>query len=294
MAAVGYYIFYSITWVITLLPLRVLYLFSDLIFPFAYYFPGYRKKVVEENLRNSFPEKTEKERKVIEMKFYRHFCDLIVEILKLVHMDNRQLAERIPLTNPEVLDRLYNEGRDVAVIYSHFGNWEWTRIFPTYTRLWNVPVYKPLQNKYFDSFMLSLRNKNSCDPTPMSHIIRKILKNKQESRPSLYGLISDQTPARAEIRFRTDFLNQDTPVFLGAEKIAAKYDMAVVFMNIQKLRRGYYSMTTELLFEHTAGLPEHFITETHVKRLEEIIREKPEYWLWTHRRWKYKREDANG
>jgi KDO2-lipid IV(A) lauroyltransferase len=294
MGAAGYYIFYSITWVITLLPLRVLYIFSDLIFLFAYYFPGYRKKVVEENLRNSFPEKTEKERRVIAKKFYRHFCDLIIEILKLVHMDNRQLAKRIPLTNPGLLDRLYNEGRDVAAIYSHYGNWEWTRIFPVYTKLWIVPIYKPLQNKYFDSFMFSLRSKNSSDPTPMSGIIRKILKNRQGNRTSLYGLISDQTPARAEIRFRTDFLSQDTPVFMGAEKIAAKYDMAVVYMNIQKIRRGYYSITAEMLFEHTEGLPEHLITETHVKRLEEIIREKPEYWLWTHRRWKYKREDANG
>jgi len=287
MQAVFFYIFYSINWIITLLPLRVLYLFSDLFFLFVYYFPGYRKKVVAENLRNSFPEKSEEELRIIAKKFYRHFCDLIVEILKLVHMDNRQLSLRIPLTNPEVLEKLYSEGHDVVAIVAHYGNWEWTSIFPIYTKLWNVPIYKPLNNKYFDSFMLSLRSKNECNPVPMSAVVREVIKNRQEKRYSLYGFISDQTPARSEIRYRTVFLNQDTPVFLGAEKIAVKYDMAVVFINIQKITRGYYRMSTELLFENAKDLPEHLITETHVKRLEEIIREKPEYWLWTHRRWKY-------
>lgn len=293
MQAVIFYIFYGVNWIITLLPLSVLYLFSDLFFLFAYYFPGYRKKVVAENLRNSFPEKSEEELRIISKKFYRHFCDLIVETLKLVHMGNRQLSERIPLTNPEILERLYNEGRDVAAIVAHYGNWEWTRILPIYTKLRFVPIYKPLNNKYFDLFLLSLRTKNDCTLAPMSAVVRHVIKNRQEKRYSFYGFISDQTPARTEIRYRTVFLNQDTPVFLGAEKIAAKYDMAVVFINIQKIRRGYYSMSTELLFEHGKDLPEHVITETHVKRLEEIIREKPEFWLWTHRRWKYKREESN-
>jgi KDO2-lipid IV(A) lauroyltransferase len=121
----------------------------------------------------------------------------------------------------------------------------------------------------------------------MSNILREILKNLRENRRTLYGLISDQTPAKAEIRYRTTFLNQDTPVFLGAEKIAVKYNMPVVYMNTQKVRKGYYSFSFDILFENPNGLPEYQITETHVKKLEEIIRAKPEYWLWTHRRWKY-------
>lgn len=294
MATLGFYIFYSTVWVITLLPLRVLYLFSDLLFPLACYFPGYRRKVVAENLKNAFPEKSKKERSVIQRRFYRHFCDLAVEILKLTHMSNKQLMRRMAINDKELMDRLYNDGRDVAVVLGHYGNWEWTSIMPRYTDLRNVPIYKPLNNKHFDWFMLSLRTRNSCDPVPMSMVVREIIRNRKAKRPAMYGFISDQTPARAEIRYRTEFLNQDTPVFLGTEKIASKYDMAVVFMNIQKVRRGYYTMTPELLFEHAAGQPEYLITDTHVKRLEEIIREKPEYWLWSHRRWKYKREEANG
>ncbi|HQM69944.1 MAG TPA: lysophospholipid acyltransferase family protein [Bacteroidales bacterium] len=294
MATLGFYIFYSIVWVITLLPLRVLYLFSDLLFPLVCYFPGYRRKVVAENLRNAFPGKNEKERAIIQRSFYRHFCDLAVEILKLTHMSDKQLMRRMTINNKALPDRLYNEGRDVVAVLGHYGNWEWTSIMSRYTELRNVPIYKPLNNKHFDRFMLSLRIRNNCDPVPMSMVVREIIRNRKEKTLAMYGFISDQTPARAEIRYRTEFLNQDTPVFLGTEKIASKYDMAVVFINVQKVRRGYYTMTPELLFEHSAGQPEYLITRTHVKRLEEVIREKPEYWLWSHRRWKYKREEPNG
>jgi len=209
-------------------------------------------------------------------------------------MSDKQLMRRMTINNKALPDRLYNEGRDVVAVLGHYGNWEWTSIMSRYTELRNVPIYKPLNNKHFDRFMLSLRIRNNCDPVPMSMVVREIIRNRKEKTLAMYGFISDQTPARAEIRYRTEFLNQDTPVFLGTEKIASKYDMAVVFINVQKVRRGYYTMTPELLFEHSAGQPEYLITRTHVKRLEEVIREKPEYWLWSHRRWKYKREEPNG
>ena len=121
-------------------------------------------------------------------------------------------------------------------------------------------------------------------------IVRKIIDNQNNKIRTLYGFIADQTPAKSQIRYYTTFLNQETPVFLGVEKIAEKYDMSVVFANVQKIRRGYYEITMELLFESTTGLPEYEVTEKHVKRLEDLIREKPEYWIWTHRRWKYKKQ----
>jgi KDO2-lipid IV(A) lauroyltransferase len=287
MGAIGFYTFYAINWVITLLPLRILYLFSDLLFVLACYFPGYRKKVVSANLRNAFPEKSGSERALIQRNFYRHFCDLIIEILKLTHMSDKELIKRMVCKNPDLLERLYKENRDAVVIFSHYCNWEWTKIIPALTQHLNVPVYKPLNNKYFDRFMYGIRASDNCHPVPMSNIIREILTNRKENRRAIYGLISDQTPARAEIKYRTTFLNQDTPVFLGAEKIAVKYDMPVIYMNIQKERRGFYYFTFDMLFEDPVGLPPYLITETHVKKLENIIRAKPEYWLWSHRRWKY-------
>ncbi len=294
MGVIGFYIFYGINWIITLLPLRILYIFSDMLFPVMYYFPGYRRKVVATNLKNSFPEKSEKERIAIAKKYYHHLCDLIFETLKLVHIGKKQQMERMRLTNPELLERYYEEGRDVVVVLGHYGNWEWLNILPLYTRLRNVPIYKPLQNKHFDRFMLNLRLTNDCDPTAMSLVIREFIKNRKINRRALYGFMTDQTPPMGEIKYWTNFLNQDTPVYLGAEKIAIKYDLAIVFLNIQKIKRGYYTFTAETLFEHATGLPEDLITETHVKRLEEIIRDKPEYWLWSHRRWKHKRENPDG
>jgi Kdo2-lipid IVA lauroyltransferase/acyltransferase len=291
MGIIGFYIFYGLNWVITLLPLKVLYLFSDLLFLFLYYFPSYRRNVVAENLRNSFPEKLTEEIADIEKKFYRHLADLFVETLKLTHLSNEELKRRLRLTNPELVEYLYNSGRDVAVVHSHFNNWEWVgAVFPLYAKYQTVSIYKPLQNRLFDRFLNSLRSRNNAGLAPMNHIVRKIIDNQGKNIRTLYGFMADQTPAKPEIRFYTTFLNQETPVFLGIEKIAVRYDMSIVFFNVQKARRGYYELTVELLFERTTGLPEYKVTETHVKRLEEVIRKNPEYWIWTHRRWKYKKQ----
>jgi KDO2-lipid IV(A) lauroyltransferase len=294
MEAIGFYIVYGFAWVLTFLPLPVLYILSDCIFPIVYYFPGYRRKVVRTNLMNSFPEKNIKEIIKIEKAYYHHLCDLFIETFKLIHMSNKETMERMQMTNPELLNRLYNEGKDVVAILGHFGNWEWLVCLPLYTKLQIVSIYKPLKDKHFDRFMNKMRSKNNMILSPMSGIIRDVVSLRQKNIRSLFAFITDQRPPKGEIKFWTKFLNQDTPVYLGAEKIASKYNMAVVFFNIQKVRRGYYTLTAELLFENSEGLPEHLITETHVQRLEEIIRETPEQWVWTHRRWKYKREQANG
>ncbi|HBC78144.1 MAG TPA: hypothetical protein DEO60_14905 [Bacteroidales bacterium] len=291
MGTLGYYIFYGINWTITLLPLSILYFFSDILFLLLYYFPSYRRKIVTENLRNSFPEKSEKEIEIIRRKFYRHFADLFIETLKLTHISDSEIKKRFMVTNPELIERLYESGRDVAVVYSHYNNWEWLSAFlPKYTKYRCVGVYKPLQNKLFNNFINNNRIRYNGELAPMKMVVRKIVENREKNIRGMYGIMSDQTPAKTLIEYYTDFLNQETPVFLGAEKIASKYDMAVVFLNFQKLKRGYYSLTIDLLFETAKDLPEYMVTNTHVKRLEKLIREKPEYWLWTHRRWKYKKE----
>lgn len=294
MGAIGYYVFYGLNWVITLLPLEVLYIFSDFIFPFFYYFPGYRRKVVRTNLNNSFPEKSGKEIIAIENKFYHHLCDLFIETFKMTHMSSRQLLKRLHLTNPELLGKLYDEGRDVAAILGHYGNWEYLACLPFYAKYNFVSIYKPLANKYFDKYMIDNRTRFGMNVSPMQHVVRDILGNRKNNIRSLYAFLTDQTPARGDIRFWTNFLNQDTAVYLGAGKIASKYDMAVIMFNMQKVKRGYYDLTAELLYDHTAGLTEQEITETHVKRLDEIIKENPGYWIWSHRRWKHKRESQNG
>jgi KDO2-lipid IV(A) lauroyltransferase len=292
MGPAGFYIYYIINWVIMLLPLPVLYVFSDFLFVVLYYFPSYRRNGVFTNIRNSFPEKSIEEIRVIERKFYHHLADLFVEIPKLAHMSRAQIVKRATLTNPELIDRLYSEGRDIAAVMAHYNNWEWLQSIIYYTDYQTVSIYKPLKNKQFDRFMLQLREKRGMILTPMSNIIRTILGLRKRNILGIYSFITDQTPPITELKFWTIFLNQDTPVYTGVEKVAIKYDMAVVFFNVQKIRRGHYTYTAEILFEHAAGLPENAITEAHVRRLEELIRAQPEYWIWSHRRWKHKRQAA--
>jgi Kdo2-lipid IVA lauroyltransferase/acyltransferase len=293
MGAIGYYIFYGINWIITLLPLPVLYIISDLLYHVLYYFPSYRRKVVATNLKNSFPEKTDEELKSIEKKFYRHLADLVIETFKVTHMTKAEQMKRFTYSNLEIIDKLREEKRDIIAVLGHYNNWEWPTLLPYYLKYKIIIIYKPLQNKYFNRFVNNNRSKFGIVLTPTSQIIKQIINYKRNNINTLSVFISDQTPPKGEIKYWTTFLNQDTPVFTGVEKIASKYDMAIVFFHIQKVKRGHYNLDIELLLDHTTGLPEKLITETHVRRLEEIIREKPEYWIWSHRRWKHKRPVEN-
>jgi len=288
-----FYLFSGINWVITLLPLRVLYFFSDFLFLVLYYFPSYRRYIVATNLKNSFPEKTEDELLRIEKKFYRHLADMFIETLKMTHMSQKEMKKRFIVTNPEVLQKFNNEGRDVAAICGHYNNWEWMSGIPLYTDLKCITIYKPLRNKHFDNFLNDLRRKKGFFLTPMSNIMREIFTDRNKGLNAMYSFIADQTPAKGDIHYWMRFLNQDTPVYTGPEKIAGKFDMAVIFFHNKKIKRGYYTTTVEVLFEHAAGLPEHTVTEAHVRCLEKNITEQPEYWIWSHLRWKHKREPQN-
>jgi Kdo2-lipid IVA lauroyltransferase/acyltransferase len=293
MDAIGYYIFYGLNWIITLLPLRVLYVFSDIIYLVLYYFPSYRRNVVATNLKNSFPEKSDEELKSIEKKFYKHLADTFIETFKLTHMSVAEQKKRFTYSNIEVIDKLREEKRDIIAVLGHYNNWEWPTLLPFFLKYKIIIIYRPLQNKYFDKHILDQRSKYGIVLTPTSQVIREIVNYRNLNINTISVFLTDQTPAKGDIKYWTTFLNQDTPVYTGTEKIASKYDMAIVYFHIQKVKRGYYNLDIELLLDHTAGLPEHFITETHVRRLEEIIREKPEYWLWSHRRWKHKRPVEN-
>jgi KDO2-lipid IV(A) lauroyltransferase len=293
MSAIGFYIFYGINWVITLLPLRVLYLVSDLLFLVLYYFPSYRRGVVATNLKNSFPEKTSEELKTIEKKFYKHLADLMIETLKLTPMSKAEQNRRFSYSNLEIIHRLREEKRDIIAVLGHYNNWEWPTLLPFYLQYKTIIIFKPLQNKYFNRFINNQRSKYGIVLTPTHNVIRDIIVNKKNNVNTLSVFLSDQIPSIGDIRYWTTFLNQDTAVFTGAGKIAAKYDMAVVYFHIQKIKRGHYNLDIELLFDHTKGLPESIITESHVRKLEEIITAKPEYWIWSHRRWKHKKPVEN-
>lgn len=290
MKAILFYIFYTINWVLTFLPLEVLYLFSYLFYFLMYYFPGYRKKVVWLNLRNSFPDKSDHDLKVLMRKFYLHLSNIIIESLKLQHMREDELKRRFRYNNLELLERLNSEGRSSLAVFGHYCNWEWICGIQNLTTYKAITVYKPLKNKYFDIYFKKIRMQFELELISMSQTLRTVTKYNNSGNNFIIAMVSDQTPPRGDIQFWTDFLNQDTPFYNGAEKIARKYDMPVIFFKTKKIKRGYYEVDLELLTESPGSLLENEITRRYASTLEKQILEAPQYWLWSHRRWKHKRD----
>ena len=293
MKGIAFYIFYATNYVITLLPLRVLYLFSDIFFVILYYVIGYRRKVVATNLRNSFPEKSEAERKIIERRFYRHLADLFVETLKATHLSAGQISKRFKVRDWTLAERLCREGKDAVFVCSHYNNWEWLSSAILESPYKGFTVYKPLKNKYFDRFMTNLRTKYGVFASPMQQILRDLVTFRKRNIRTGTAFIADQTPTLNENVYWTTFLNQDTDFYRGPEKVAIMLDTAVFYLNVIKVKRGYYEVDIKLITEHPRAEAPDFITSRTVGMLEEIIRGKPEYWLWSHRRWKHKKPVEN-
>jgi KDO2-lipid IV(A) lauroyltransferase len=208
-------------------------------------------------------------------------------------MTRANQKKRFTYSNLDIIDKLREGKRDIIAIMGHYNNWEWPTLLPYYLKYKTIIIYKPLQNKYFNRFINNHRSEHGIVLTPTSQVIREIINCRKKDINTVSVFISDQIPSKGDIKYWTTFLNQDTAVFTGAGKIASKYDMAIVFFHVQKVIRGYYNLNIELLFDHTEGLTEEVITEKHVRRLEEIIKEKPEYWIWSHRRWKHKKPVEN-
>ena len=293
MKRAGFRLFAALSYLITLLPLRVLYLISDLLWPLLYYIVRYRREVVETNLLNAFPEKSRAERKKIARRFYRHLTDLFPETLKTIHFTPEEMKKRFRVRDTSLTDRFFAEGRDVIALASHYNNWEWYSALQLSSAHRVVTIYKPLKNKDFDSYLHKIRGRFGVRLTPMSNIIRDLVQSREEKVLTLSGFIADQAPPRREKACRATFLNQETGFYRGAEKVAVKYDIPVIYMEIIKLHRGYYELRYSLISEFPRQEEPDAITQRYISRLEETIRNKPEYWLWSHRRWKHKIAAAN-
>jgi KDO2-lipid IV(A) lauroyltransferase len=272
--------------------MRVLYLFSDVLYFLIYRVVRYRRKVVRENLRNSFPEKTEMERRLIERKFYRHFADYIVETIKLSHISHEELLRRAHLANPEMIEPLLAQGHTcIMLLMGHYGNWEWFTGFHSCFggKVQVHQIYRPLTNKAFDRLFLFLRTRFQSCGIRKNDIFRDIIRLKQTKTPALIVFIADQTPSKANIHYRTTFLSQESAMLTGPERIATKLNIPVVFVDVRNTKRGYYRVDFELMTDRPKEMPEYWITEEYTRRMERCILREPAYWLWTHKRWKYKR-----
>ena len=287
MSSFLYALFYAFCWLLAFLPLRCLYLLSDFLFLIVRYVARYRYTVIMENLRNSFPEKTEKERKKIARQFYRYLCDMFIETIKVIHISTKQIHRRIRYTNPELFDDLYKKGKQIHFVIGHYGNWEWISTMEHTIPYHLASLYHPLENKHFDKFYYDIRTKYGTEVIPSNMVLRAINRYQTENRLTTLGFVADQAPMQAS--YWTTFLNQETSIFMGVEKLSRRYNTAVVYYEARRIKRGYYMVDTTLITENAAETAENEITEKHVRLLEETIRRTPQYWLWSHRRWKRKR-----
>ena len=283
-----FYLFYGFVWLIAWLPLRILYVLSDFCYPVVYYVLGYRKKVVRKNLCCSFPEKTDKEIRAIEKKFYRFFCDTFIETIKKMHISGEEMSRRMTYSNKEQLLEQLNQGKSVYMMTAHYGNWEWFSSFSlvTSSKYWVTQVYKKQKSKHFNDFMLELRTKFHTVNIEKKQSLRAMLEINKEGTPTIFGMLSDQWPGGVKNPHCVQFLNQHTPVLTGTETLAKKMNLPVFFGKVSRPKRGYWNIEFIPITLNPLETAEFEITETYMKMLEEVIVEKPEYWLWSHKRWK--------
>ncbi|MCC8426758.1 lysophospholipid acyltransferase family protein [Mucilaginibacter sp. UR6-11] len=274
-------------YLISLLPFWLLYLVSDGLFVVLFYVIRYRRKVVQENLRNAFPEKSAAEWAAIEKKYFKYLADLIIETIKMISISKEEMQRRVVVTNPEVVKNYEAKGKSVTAVAGHYCNWEWAGMeFSIHTRLF--VIYKPLTSSVFDEFFVKVRTRFGAVAVAMKQTLRTMVAHKNEFTVTVFA--GDQTPVREQTNYFTDFLNQPTAVFLGIEKIAKMIDSAVIFYDMRRVKRGYYTYTIVPLVENSKDSAPYEITEAHVKYLDAMIKREPQYWLWSHRRWKFKPE----
>ena len=290
-----YYIVLTVWWLFSLLPMRVHYIISDLLFWGIYHVAGYRKEVIRENLATSFPEKSEGELRRIERGFYHWFCDWMVETVKMMTISREEMKRRMVFKGVERIEEAAAQGQSCGTYLGHLCNWEWVASLPLWTsdKIQCAQIYHPLENKAFDRLLLRSRQRMGGECIPMADTLRKIIAYRKANQAVVIGYISDQKPHWVNIHHWVDFLNHDTPVLTGSERILRKMNHAVFYLDIHRVRRGYYEAEFKPITREPQNLEEYELTDIYFRMLEENIRRAPEFWLWSHRRWSRTREEFN-
>ena len=285
-----YYLLLIFLYPLSLLPLPVLYVLSDAVFGLLYYITGYRKQVVYDNLRHAFPKKTEAELKAIRKKFYKNFCDQWIETLKLLSISKEELNKRFT-GNWEVFQQLGAEGKNSYAILGHTFNWEWANVACQY----NTPqkyacVYLPLSSNAFDRLMLRIRSRSGAWMVSMKGLKSGLAKLKETQH--ILALAADQNPSEPEVAEWISFMNREAPFFRGPEQMSRRAKAAVVFAGIKKIKRGYYRINLLKYCDDASQTERGEILNAYVQFVERQLQEQPDNWLWTHKRWKHKRQSV--
>lgn len=295
MKDLGYKIVYAVFYVLSLLPLRVMYVVSDLLFPIAYYVVRYRRGIVRNNLQTSFPEKSPAEILHIEKRFYHWFLDYFFETIKLLSISSERLLQHLEFRGADQIAARFDQGQSCAAMLGHYGNWEYLSAtalsLPTHPDAVMGLIYHPLRNKAFDRLFIALRERHGGTCIPKKDILRYLVGYRRDHTMSLFGYIADQSPKWDSIHLWLDFLHHDTPVFTGAERIIRKMGNAVYYVDMERPRRGKYIFTFRELTLDPQSLEEHALTRRFFVLLEESIRRDPACYLWSHARWKRTHEE---
>jgi Kdo2-lipid IVA lauroyltransferase/acyltransferase len=289
MQLLAFVLIYPLLWLVSILPFRLLYAVSDMLFFLLYHVFRYRKKTVEDNLKLVFPEKSESERKQITKEFFHHLCDMILEAIKSMNISVEDMKARFKFTNIEVIQDYEKRQKSIALMCAHYGSWEWIFILQAYTSHLTFAIYKKLNNVYFDKLVRKIRARYDSYLITTKESINVLVENKKKGLITINGFAADQSPKKEKAYHWNTFMGIEVPVHTGAEMLAKKLDMPVVFFSVKRIKRGFYETTFQTLAEHPNEFKDYEITDQFLKHVENQIHEAPQYYLWTHKRWKHRK-----
>ncbi len=290
MSFLVFLLFYPILWLVSIVPFRLLYIISDGVFYIVYYGIGYRKKIVRQNIALAFPNLTKKERLTIEKKSYHHLCDMFLEMIKTMTISEKEMEKRFVFTNLELYLALEKQQKSIALMCAHYASYEWVISMNRHIRFEGFAIYKKIANPYFDKLVRDIRSKFKATLITNKDTIKTIEENAKKNHLGVYGFASDQSPKLNRTFHWTKFMGIETPAHTGAEMLAKRFDMNVIFLRVKKVKRGYYEATFEYLADNPKQVPNYQISDEFLKRVEKQIYEAPEFYLWTHKRWKHHKE----
>lgn len=291
MQLIVYIFLYPFLWLISILPFRLLYLFSDFVYLIIYRLIGYRKKTVRANLKLAFPNLSEEERLEIEKKSYKHLCDMFLEMIKTISISRKEIESRFRFTNLDVYHELEKKQKSIALMCAHYASYEWVVSMNHYVNFKGYGIYKKIANPHFDKLVKDIRSKFEAYLITTKETKATIEENAKNNVLGIYGFASDQTPRWSNKLYWHHFMGIETPIHIGAESLAKQYDMNVIYLRVKKTSRGYYEATFDILTDDVQSIPNYKLSEDFMARVEQQIYEQPEYYLWTHKRWKHKKQD---
>ena len=293
MQLLFFLIIYPLLWLVSILPFRMLYFFSDFIYFLVYHVIGYRKSTVRQNLSMAFPEKSKAELLLIEKKSYQHLCDMFLEMIKTMNISEAEMNRRFTFTNLNVYLDLEKKQKSIALMCAHYASYEWVISMNKHITFTGYAIYKKIANTYFDKLVRDIRSKFKAELITTKETIPTIQSNQAKGILGIYGFAGDQSPKLSKTFHWTEFFGIRTGVSTGAEMLSKRFDMNVIFLKVKKVKRGYYEASFELLSDDVKNVPDYNITDEFMNRVENQIREAPEYYLWTHKRWKHNSDKPN-